>query len=94
MKTTINEIIKAGRKLSGKVLLTLDHPSKIITENPDIAEEFFYAVIADSIADVSDEGSAVIMFDTKEDFEAGRGTVTYMTGCMIENVFEYDAKLI
>lgn len=77
-----------------KILLTLDNPSDIITNNPDIAEEFYYAVVADDIKDLDEEGVLVMLFCTKEDYEKGQGTLTYITPCMYENIFEYTAKLI
>lgn len=93
MKTNFKKLIEEG-KLTGKVLLTLDDPGKIITENDEIAEEFYYAVIADSLAALDDEGSKILMFVTKEDFEQGKGVISYATPCMFENWFEYTAKLI
>jgi len=80
--------------LTGKILMKLDEPSSVITENTDIAEEFYYAVIADSIKDLDQEGTMVLTFYTKEDFDNNKGTLTYMTPCMFENPFEYTTSII
>ncbi len=82
------------RNLTGKILMKLDDPSSTITDNPDIAEEFHYAVIADNIKDLDDEGTMVLVFYTKEDFDNNKGTLTYMTSCMFENPFEYTTSII
>jgi hypothetical protein len=77
-----------------KILLKLDEPSKIITENPDIEEEFMYAVVVDNIKDLDEEGTRMIIYGTKEDFEKGNGCASFPTDCMMDNWFEYTAHFI
>jgi hypothetical protein len=74
-----------------KVLLKLDNPSDIAKE---FKEEFAYAVLVDDIKDLDEEGTRMIIYHTKEDFEQGKGYPTFPTDCMYENWFEYNAHFV
>lgn len=74
-----------------KILLKLDNPSDICKKYED---EFAYAVLVDDIKDLDEEGTRMIIYNTKEDFEAGKGCPTFPTDCMFENWFEYNAHFI
>lgn len=74
-----------------KILLKLDNPSPICRKFKD---EFAYAVLADKISDLDDDGARMVIYQTKEDLEQGKGCPTFPTDCMFENWFEYDAHYI
>ncbi len=74
-----------------KILLKLDNPSKICEKYKD---EYAYAVLVDNILDLEEEGTMMIIYYTKEDFEKGKGCPTFPTDSMLENWFEYDAHYI
>lgn len=74
-----------------KILLKLDNPSEIAKKFED---EFCYAVLVDNIKDLDNEGARMIIYDTKEDLEQGKGIASFPTEVMFENWFEYTAHYI
>ena len=73
-----------------KVLLTLNESN--FQDKEYMKENFFYAVIADNISDLSN--SNLIAYSDKKEFENNKGAICKATNEMKNNWMCYDVHLI
>ena len=75
-----------------KILLILDNEKSTLA--PYIGDQVNYAMVADNISDFDDEDKQILCYGTKENYESGKGTLTYIDMLERDNIFEWTAKTI